>query len=401
LIHPSHTNIDSSSYLGCRSPAPGPSMSARVSASTVGSQHSLPVYSPSPAVPGYSENPSPSEQRLDYIPRNHRLSPVSSWSKSYKGITVVLHAQDESASTPVYGRGGVIRGEISLKTTKSLLLVAIQVQYCPTRHVLLCSINPTIKIEGRTSVTIAEGGTSLKSLFLESHPLWSSAESSENCPNTIPFRFLFPSSMMDGDRAFPLPPSYSCMFPGVPGLSIRCFYSLTIVVRMKRKFGPWNKKKRWATNPIVFEVVLSFQFLRPDSPPPTDLSPNANLSGHAPILGHNLVAAGRMDANCQHDEDKDNFGASAYRMPCSRVSFSPRFTVSDPFVSAALHPKSQDICNLGHCPIFFTAAVLQCQPSSVPFSQLLETQCASSSLPRTCAQGQASCPGISVSTDPS
>lgn len=219
-------------------------MSARISASTVESQHSLPDYSPSPAVPGYSENPSPSEQRLDYIPRSYRLYPVSSWSKSYKGITIVLHAQQESASTPVYRRGGVIRGEILLKTTESILHVAIQVQYCSTRHVLLCGINPTTKIEGRTSVTISEGGTSQKSLFLESHPLWSNSESSEGCPNTIPFRFPLPSSMMDGDQASPLPPSYSCVFPGVPGLSVQCFYSLTFIIKSKRKFGPWSTKKR-------------------------------------------------------------------------------------------------------------------------------------------------------------
>jgi hypothetical protein len=76
---------------------------------------SLPDYSPSSAVPSYAENPSATEQRLDYIPRAGRIVPTSSWSKKYKGVTVAFYAQDSSAPTPIYGHNDVIRGELSLQ----------------------------------------------------------------------------------------------------------------------------------------------------------------------------------------------------------------------------------------------------------------------------------------------
>lgn len=105
-------------------------------ATEIGS-NSLPDYTPSPAVPNYAEHPSPSEQRLLFIPRSHRVLHTSSWSKSVRGgVTVKLHAQEEGVEIPTYGRNGVVRGEVSFETDvrENFREVALKVSTLPGRE---------------------------------------------------------------------------------------------------------------------------------------------------------------------------------------------------------------------------------------------------------------------------
>jgi hypothetical protein len=87
-----------------------------------------PTYTPSEPAPSYSPDPLPEEQSLL---RNHRRTRRSvstgTFVKRCRWGTLIFSEQEESADVPVYGRTGVVRGEIHLDDREKILSVAVKV----------------------------------------------------------------------------------------------------------------------------------------------------------------------------------------------------------------------------------------------------------------------------------
>ncbi|KAG1825009.1 hypothetical protein EV424DRAFT_1471870 [Suillus variegatus] len=113
-----------------------------------------PSYSPSPPSPSYSTQLLPGEQTVE---ETRRRSPQALNTGVFRRITdsttLVLIDQQPGSITPVYGRNGLVRGHISLRTITTLVAS-------------------------------------------DSYSLWSSS-STEPCPMTLPFTIFFPSTFMD------------------------------------------------------------------------------------------------------------------------------------------------------------------------------------------------------------
>lgn len=186
-----------------------------------------PVYSPSSLVPSYAAEPLQDEVRLDFVGRSAsaRPTPDGTFVKAHKGITVVLAEQENGIAAPTYPRHATIRGDVILEEIPSNLQMV------------------SVKLEGRQSLTIAEGGTADSLIFTETHVLWKrggttsagpSSSSSATCPSILPIRIPLPQTFQDDSIARPLPPSFTAEFPGVPGLCAKCTYSLTVILTKSR-----------------------------------------------------------------------------------------------------------------------------------------------------------------------
>lgn len=92
------------------------------------------------------------------------------------------------------------------------------------------------------ALTIAEGGTVVHNVLSSKHTVWS-ATSGQACPRTLPVMCAFPTTYKDGQRNRPLPAAYNVSFPGVPGLHVASQYTLSVVVKQKRKIAPWTQQK--------------------------------------------------------------------------------------------------------------------------------------------------------------
>lgn len=90
---------------------------------------SLPLYSPSDASPHYAEEPSPEEQRLDYVARtNDQRSSHNTLTRKMRKIIVTLRDQESDATMPTYARNSLVRGELELEREENI--ISVQVMVC-------------------------------------------------------------------------------------------------------------------------------------------------------------------------------------------------------------------------------------------------------------------------------
>ena len=101
---------------------------------------SPPNYSPSAAVPAYSVVPRPSERILAATARLRRRAPTGVYVRSNNLITVALREQEQDASMPLYGRHGIIWGDIALSCTTGVQAVYIKVRACERPPFWFCII---------------------------------------------------------------------------------------------------------------------------------------------------------------------------------------------------------------------------------------------------------------------
>jgi hypothetical protein len=87
-----------------------------------------PTYTPSAAVPAYSVIPRPSERILAATECSRRRTPTGVFLRSNNLITLALREQEQDASMPLYGRHGVISGDIGLNCTQGVQSVYIKVR---------------------------------------------------------------------------------------------------------------------------------------------------------------------------------------------------------------------------------------------------------------------------------
>lgn len=171
-----------------------------------------PSYSPSPPSPSYSTVLLPGEQTVEETRRQAlQTQNTGVFRRITDSITLVLRDQRPGSITPVYGRNGLVRGHISLRSSEGLAEV-------------------TLKLEGYLRVETS-GTTTTTSVASDSYSLWSSS-STEPCPKTLPFTIFFPSTFMDGCQSRPLPPS----FEDKRATSGTCSYTLSVVVSRPRRF---------------------------------------------------------------------------------------------------------------------------------------------------------------------
>ncbi|KAE9389391.1 hypothetical protein BT96DRAFT_890101 [Gymnopus androsaceus JB14] len=157
---------------------------------------------------------------------------------------------------PSYGRLGLLSGSISLDS--SLKIEDI--------------VEVVLKVEGRIKLNISGSNAVSKTVKTvdEQYELWSChAPNSSNpatCSRIIPFSTVLPPTFKDGDREFPLPPSYEVNFTGIPGLYIKCTYAIRAIVKMHGSF--WDRKKTVST-PFIY---------RPRKRPPQPVIPTGFIS---------------------------------------------------------------------------------------------------------------------------
>lgn len=171
-----------------------------------------PTYTPSPPSPSYSTELLPGEQTVEETQRRTALTQNTGvFRRITDNITLVLRDQRPGNTTPVYGRNGLVRGHISLRSSEGLTEV-------------------TLKLEGHLRVQLS-GAAVTTSVASDSYSLWNSS-STEPCPKTLPFTIFFPSTFMDGRQPRPLPPS----FEDKQVTSGTCSYTLSVVVSKPRRF---------------------------------------------------------------------------------------------------------------------------------------------------------------------
>ncbi|KAJ3767559.1 hypothetical protein FB446DRAFT_696162 [Lentinula raphanica] len=204
----------------------------------------LPVYSPSRSPPSYSPHLLDGEQTLARTSRFHSSSHLTGTFTKHSGeITVVLTEQDEDADVPCYGRQGLVAGSIILDSslkTEDIMAVCL-------------------KVEGRIKLTISGANAASKTMKIvdEQYELWSSSQTSHSstsattstCPRVIPFSTILPPTFKDGDREYPLPPSYEVNFTGIPGLYAKCTYAIRAIVKTH---GPLWDHKQTVSTPFIY-----------------------------------------------------------------------------------------------------------------------------------------------------
>lgn len=115
-------------------------------------------------------------------------------------------------------------------------------------------------MEGRIKLTISSSNTVSKTIKVinEQYDLWSCkashfdlSGSTTACPMNIPFSTVLPTTFKfkDGDREFPLPPSYEVNFTGMPGLYAKCTYAICGIVKIHGLL--WDHKKIVST-PFIY-----------------------------------------------------------------------------------------------------------------------------------------------------
>ncbi|KAG2344490.1 hypothetical protein BDR05DRAFT_882239 [Suillus weaverae] len=171
-----------------------------------------PLYTPSPPSPSYSTELLPGEQTVEETRRRAlQTQNTGVFRRITDNITLVLRDQQPGSITPVYGKNGLVRGHISLRSSEGLAEV-------------------TLKLEGHIRVGTS-GTTITTSVASDSYSLWSSS-STEPCPKTLPFTIFFPSTFMDGCQPRPLPPSFEDKL----ATAGTCSYTLSVVVSRPRRF---------------------------------------------------------------------------------------------------------------------------------------------------------------------
>ncbi|KAJ7087990.1 hypothetical protein B0H15DRAFT_842000 [Mycena belliarum] len=188
----------------------------------------LPLYSPSPPSPRYSEDPAGDETRLEASPRlGARVTPRGIFTKAFGSTTVVLFGQALGAQVASYGRQATAEGTLILEQD--------------TRQIS----EIVVKLEGRLHIVTEETGALRISTIEVSCPLWAQGPgaASSHCPERLDFACRFPATFKHESREYPLPPSFASSFCGFPLLLVKCVYSLIVSITKERRLGFLPKTK--------------------------------------------------------------------------------------------------------------------------------------------------------------
>ncbi|KAJ7260143.1 hypothetical protein C8J57DRAFT_1134795 [Mycena rebaudengoi] len=170
-----------------------------------------PPYAASPPAPSYSPDPADSETTVE-INRARSYIPAGNYTKHCRRETLILTGQDATAELPTYEGNCAVNGIVALEDREMISKVVLKIQ--SKMHVW---------ISGRGSMDV--------NLVDDSLMLWSSNTSHTSaCPSALAFSVRSPTKFQHEGITYPLPPSYDLPVNTVPGLIIKCSYSITLVV---------------------------------------------------------------------------------------------------------------------------------------------------------------------------
>lgn len=89
---------------------------------------SVPPYTPSLPSPSYSSDLLSGEQTVDYGRRPSPQHLTGVYRRITDAFTMILRDQRPGSVHPTYGRGGVVRGDLILKSTDDLTSVTLKVR---------------------------------------------------------------------------------------------------------------------------------------------------------------------------------------------------------------------------------------------------------------------------------
>ncbi|KAI6113408.1 hypothetical protein EDD16DRAFT_1484130 [Pisolithus croceorrhizus] len=206
-----------------------------------------------PLHPSYVYHPVQTEEH--FLAMNHRHRLLGEFIKQSKNgcATLRLSGQDGQASYPVYGLGTSVQGCIDVHRTEGVTSVEVQIE-------------GILKLE-----QVAGGGTTTYKLCWCKNILWVKDRlRGLPCPNSLRFALSLPTTFSDGEKTFPLPPSYEAHLSGLPGFRAYIHYALTAQV-VKPDDVPnmvksaFLRKDDWAiATPVLY---------RPRSRPPAAIPP--------------------------------------------------------------------------------------------------------------------------------
>ncbi|KAF8967179.1 hypothetical protein BDZ97DRAFT_1656721 [Flammula alnicola] len=208
--------------------------------------------------PSYSAEPHDYEQRIA-LADHLRPRPSGDFIKESKGggIRLRLTAQEDNVTLPVYGTADHVGGIVELSKTEGITSVEV-------------------KIEGRLLIKeIAEGGTAVAKLVLDTAMLWFKDSANPMCPQSLGFSLALPTTFTYEDKTYPLPPTFDVKLSGLPGFIATIDYSVTAVIA-KPNGVPIPKVKSKALGIHIGTSILSTPFVyfprsRPAQPIPLPL----------------------------------------------------------------------------------------------------------------------------------
>ncbi|KAH7885431.1 hypothetical protein F5I97DRAFT_2033493 [Phlebopus sp. FC_14] len=226
---------------------------------------SLPSYPAQLHSPSYTAAPQAHEYRLALNARLRANRPPGEFVKQTKngGLSLRLLGQDDSASLPVYGLGGSVQGTVELNKTEGITSVEVQIE-------------GTLKLE-----EVAEGGTATHRLCLSKSILWIKDRIQDApCPSSLSFSLTLPATFSDGEKTYPLPPSYEAHLSGLPGFRAKIYYSVSALA--VKPSDVQNLVKSTLFRKDDWAVTTRFLYhprTRPSVPIPLPLTINPSRTG--------------------------------------------------------------------------------------------------------------------------
>ncbi|KAH7909825.1 hypothetical protein BJ138DRAFT_184077 [Hygrophoropsis aurantiaca] len=200
----------------------------------------LPSYTPSPPSPFYSTELLPGETTIVESRRARSEPRVGTFRRITDTITLLLRDQYPGSIEPSYGRNGLIRGQLTLRSSNDVAHISL-------------------KLAGQLTVQVS-GSSRTTTIFSNHYTLWQEDSSKECCPPSIPFNIFFPPNFQDGEQKCDLPPSFS-----IQDNSATCSYALTVILSRQRKLLSLLKS---------YETLVVGLRYHPRSRPQTPMLPN-------------------------------------------------------------------------------------------------------------------------------
>ncbi|KAF9220888.1 hypothetical protein BS17DRAFT_713182 [Gyrodon lividus] len=233
------------------------------------SSANLPGYPPPTShlhSPTYTAVPRPHEHQLALNARLRPNRPPCEFVKQTKngGVSLRLVGQDDQTTLPVYGLGAPVQGTVDINKAEGITSVEVLIE-------------GILKLE-----EVAEGGTATHNLCLSKSILWVKDRiQGAPCPSSLRFSITLPSTFLDGDRTYPLPPSFEAHLSGLPGFRANINYSVSAVAV---KPNVQNLVKSTLFRKDDWAVSTPFMYLprtRPSVPIPISLTANVSCGGFA------------------------------------------------------------------------------------------------------------------------
>ncbi|KAI5120945.1 hypothetical protein M0805_001650 [Coniferiporia weirii] len=194
------------------------------------------------------------------------------------GVTLTLNGQEEGATVPTYGRGGIVDGTISFINPASITKVEAKIE----GHVTVSGLSSRVPIR---TVVLSE---LLVYWDCPDHPMHddrpgsasSSSPSLRCCPSDLNFRAVLPTHFTEiGGRLAQLPPSFSEVSTGFQEFTSEVTYSIRVVVTRVRDVGLKSLAARWKKDTVV---SIPFEYRPRTRPAPSPLSKKEKRSTKLP-----------------------------------------------------------------------------------------------------------------------